>query len=871
MSFVQIESYLKDPLVLGIAAASIVLVIIIILLLARRSRHKQKHDAARREQLMAVERERQFAAAAEQVPFRTDATEVANEIAGLFREYLSASVLAVYAGREGEDELSNILEQSAITGQLDAARAQSLPEAVPAAMLSERGRPHIATLSPSSGQRQVNTSPLDQQTEQAGQSESASVEQTSPEQPAVMLIPWRGPLLWRGMIVTAPSHNVTVETVSRFQDPIARLTDRIAVALEFESERAELFALDERATRGASFARALFTSLEEAQPLASIAREVARLLSADSAALWRVEPNSSMVRMVAAYGLKSAEFLPLPVGQGLAGSIIQTGESISLTDAPADPRCIFPREARESGIVSYLGEAIVANDKTIGVVEAHTSEPRKWSEGDERSLKSAASMIAEVFRTSDTRGNRLRVESAYLGLSEALQRLRSPDEVMEAAVEVLGHSLGVSRAMIVELDDQGKPQPVRFEYRIAATSALGASFKESAFEKLVSSPAEIVAINDSREGSLVGPEVVGTLQILSEMAVPVRLEGTTRAVIYLNQCDRVREWHHEEMEFADRVSRQLSLSLSNVRSLDSAVNDAQAARDEMRRAGEVATRAQSVINVMPEMIVGLDREGRLTFFNPAARDRLGLKMENIGQMVEMIEAFNTADETVWHRIASSDGVLRLDSQLAKSASGEDERGPRVSISSAPIRNNKGEVTGHLAVITDISHAGEAPAASTIKELERRLAEMERELNEARAAENQARAMLAKASAAEAKARAEADVLRRSDAEVRQEMERLREDQARAQASARQLLDINRLKSEFLVNAGREMEASLQSVLGFAELLEQGSYGSLSPDQHEAVRNLYVWARRMKGDIDTLIEYGSTRSRRLEEGGEGRAE
>src|SRR5207253_3867752 len=119
---------------------------------------------------------------------------------------------------------------------------------------------------------------------------------------------------------------------------------------------------------------------------------------------------------------------------------------------------------------------------------------------------------------------------------------------------------------------------------------------------------------------------------------------------------------------------------------------------------------------------------------------------------------------------------------------------------------------------------------------------------------------------EAKARAEADVTRRTEAETRKQLEASVEAQKQARGSAQQLLEINRLKSEFIVNAGHEIEASLQSVLGLAELLENGSYGSLTSDQREAVRGIYAWARRIKSDVDWLVEYGSTRSRRLETSG-----
>jgi len=75
-----------------------------------------------------------------------------------------------------------------------------------------------------------------------------------------------------------------------------------------------------------------------------------------------------------------------------------------------------------------------------------------------------------------------------------------------------------------------------------------------------------------------------------------------------------------------------------------------------------------------------------------------------------------------------------------------------------------------------------------------------------------------------------------------------------------------LKSEFIVNAGHEIEASLQSVLGLSELLDRGAFGDLTREQKETVQSVYSWAQRIKSDVDWLIEYGSTRSRRLESPG-----
>jgi len=754
-----------------VGAAVIVALAVGVLLFLRWRSRKQVDDARVREELAAMEREAEFSSAVDQTPHSRTGAEAATNIAALLQDFLWLPVLAVYAGREGDANLTNILPAT-VGGLIDAAPSPSLPSSLESSLAKLYARPSTArldTLAGKSFQQASSVPTVESGVESTESSETPASEAPDPivaetaEQPVaelqgiassslsdaardVIVLPWRGPFDWTGLIVTSAPAGVPLDTLERYREPLARLTGRVGAALEIESEAAKLGSLQERVSRTVEFSRSLISCQDEPAPLVSISREVARLVGADSAALWRVERGAAMIRMVASHGLRSAEFLPLPVGQGLAGTVAESGEVLAIEDAPGDPRCIFPREARESGIASYAGAAVKSDGIVIAVIEAHNANQHVWTGDQQRSLEAAASIIAELVKSTDARGDRLKVESAYLGLSEALQRLHARDEVLEAVVEVLGHALGVSRAVIVELGEQGTVQPVKQEYRLESVkSALGATFAGSLVDRVNAAEAEPIAIDDSREQSLAGAEVAGQYQILSELALPVRVEGTTCAIVYLHQSDRLREWQADEIEFADRVARQLGLSLTNVRAFETASAETEAAREKVRQARETAEGAE--------------------------------------------------------------------------------------------------------------------------ELRRRIGNLEREVSSALSAENQARTMLAHASALEGKARAETDMARRSEAEARQESERLAADCVRAQTASQQLLEINRLKSEFIVNAGREMDASLQSVLGLAEMLEQGAYGHLDPEQLEAVRGIYNWGRRVKSDVDWLIEYGSARTRKLEQSGE----
>lgn len=797
---------------LGSSSTIVIAVIVLVMavglmlfLFARSSMQRRESEAHMRDQMLEMERVAQFAAAAERVPISRRPFEVARQIASLLRDHISISVLAIYAGNSASQTLSDAMASS---DSDDAHRSDSsLPASIPASLVAEHQRPAMVRqsifwpLSPSDfdapkaqppspaqdavpaevrtvaeafvaeegyvenqlktavvGSPLVETVPGLEQNNGAGQFDQLNswVENAGyPSQPRsdenVMILPWRGPFEWNGLIV-ASTRSMTPESVERHRDTVNGLTDKLAVALECELSDSQTEVNSERASRTADFSRAVISCLEHQTPLDSIVREAANLLGSDSAALWRVDESGGMVRMVALHGLES-EFLPLPLGQGLAGNVAQTGEVLAIEDAPSDSRCIFPREARESGVVSYLGAPLVADDKMLGVIEVHSAERRSWTRPERLALESAAKIISEFVKSTDSKGSRLRVESAYLGLSESLQRLRSAEEVKEAVVEVLGAALGASRVMIVELKDN-QPAPVSHEYhQPAVKSAKGTTFGSSLVTGITESKGtEPITISNSSEQSLAGKDIATELELQSELAARVVMDGKIHSIVYVHQCDRKREWDHEEIEFAERVAQQLALSLTNIRVLDSAYGDARQAKADARQAQADAQRAAEI--------------GR-----------------------------------------------------------------------------------------------EAPAR--IQELERKLSAVEQSLTQSRTAEEQARVMLSQTTGLESKARAEADVSRRVETEVRQQLQRLQEEHKQAQGSARQLLEINRLKSEFIVNAGHEMEASLQSVLGLAELLERGSYGMLTPEQKEAVHGIYTWARRLKNDIDWLVEYGSARSRRLE--------
>src|ERR1041385_4339034 len=101
MSGESTQSLLNNPTAIAIAVlAGLILIALVIFFILRSRRGKGKNEGRIQSELVEMERENQFAAAAEQMPYFKDAGAAARETAILFREYLSMPILAIYAGRE---------------------------------------------------------------------------------------------------------------------------------------------------------------------------------------------------------------------------------------------------------------------------------------------------------------------------------------------------------------------------------------------------------------------------------------------------------------------------------------------------------------------------------------------------------------------------------------------------------------------------------------------------------------------------------------------------------------------------------------------------------------------------------------------------
>ncbi len=70
---------------------------------------------------------------------------------------------------------------------------------------------------------------------------------------------------------------------------------------------------------------------------------------------------------------------PIPVGEGISGRVVETGQPITVHDVCTDPRYQNPELARAEGLASMLSVPLIVHDKVIGVLNCFTATPREFT------------------------------------------------------------------------------------------------------------------------------------------------------------------------------------------------------------------------------------------------------------------------------------------------------------------------------------------------------------------------------------------------------------------------------------------------------------------------------------------------------------
>jgi PAS domain S-box-containing protein len=499
------------------------------------------------------------------------------------------------------------------------------------------------------------------------------------------------------------------------------------------------------------------------------------------------------------------------------------GTPYPLEECPIDRA--FPQNMRESG-----EEVFVRPDGTFYPV-AFTASP----------IVEDGRPVGTIIEVRDvTEEKRVEHRQAFLAeLSQALQRITDPGDAMATAARMLGEHLEVDRCAYAEVEGDEDHFTVTGDYVRGDTASIVGRYAMSSFgaevlrrmrENLPYVVDDVLADPQVTEADLAA---YAQTQIRAVICMPLHKGGRFVAAMAVHQRTP-RHWLPEDVELARTVAQRCWESMERARALRelqeserllrTALAEAEGARDRAERLQALTAalaRARTLDDVadvvVADMVVALGaRTGALAGRAPdgGALELLrtigfpepveaGVRRQPLDLRSPLTECFRT-QAPVW--IERRDGPAGLDRRFPPIAPVWDALGV-ASAAFVPL-------VAAAETVGVISFAFDAPREFAPEE----------------------RAFL---------------LALGRQAALAVERARLFEAEQTARAEAERA---NRAKSEFLAVMSHELRTPLNAIGGYAELMEMGIRGPITPLQREDLHRIQQSQRHLLGLINEVLNY-----------------
>lgn len=141
--------------------------------------------------------------------------------------------------------------------------------------------------------------------------------------------------------------------------------------------------------------------------LKTVAQSVTELMEVKAAAI-RLIDREGELRVVAGHNL-SAGYLdkgPIVLERSPVDKAALSGELVYVSDMVADPRTLYPGEAKQEGLCSMLCAGMIYRGKPVGVIRIYTAEPRRFTGAEGSLLRGVAQLAAGAIRNAQLDGER---------------------------------------------------------------------------------------------------------------------------------------------------------------------------------------------------------------------------------------------------------------------------------------------------------------------------------------------------------------------------------------------------------------------------------------------------------------------------------
>ena len=312
--------------------------------------------------------------------------------------------------------------------------------------------------------------------------------------------------------------------------------------------------------------QAIISSLELADVLNLLAREIVEQLQVDAVSVLLFNPHTQTLDFAARQGFdtNALKFTNLPLGQGLAGQAALSRKIVHSTDFAAIPT--LAKTIEHEKFVIYYGLPLIANDTLHGVIEIFHRSPLSpdpdWLTFLETLADQAAISIDNAHLLQRTRQN-LKEANALYRINQDLISSVDPYHLMKNVVELLKDSFGYYHVQIFVAESSTGDFVVR-----AASGEIGQKIQEQGGYRL-SAGEGIVGFTAETDKPFFTNDVDSSISFVrspflpetkSQLAVPIKIGREFLGLIDVQQ-DATAILTEHDLQLVSSVADQLAVAL----------------------------------------------------------------------------------------------------------------------------------------------------------------------------------------------------------------------------------------------------------------------------------------------------------------------
>ena len=416
-------------------------------------------------------------------------------------------------------------------------------------------------------------------------------------------------------LVSGTPVDIPASSVSEVHEVVRAMTAAGLERKRMEDHTAELLRETQRARRSAE-------SLAEVERLISsesldlgrlgsaIVESIVRLCDARAAALFRVEPGSGDLQMLAAAGVSMRFNRRLPRGTEIAGLAVRDRQPVWTTDVLNDPRITLDPElqAQIELSLSYravLAVPLVARDRVIGALSVGDRAGRLFREEEitlvQRFSAQAAVAMENAGLYREAR-ERLRHTETLVSISHDISSTLDFAELLRRTTRAMTHVLGADFGGAWRLNPEGDRFVPVAGYRIpgdvrAGLMATSLSAQAELADVAAGLTEALYSTDSEHDPRLAGYVWMQVLPHKSVVLVPARLRGHTLGGVFVAWAQERHEFTEEERRLVDGIAQTAAVGLANVE-LSEERAQYEARLETLLRTGQELTRIQPVETVL---------------------------------------------------------------------------------------------------------------------------------------------------------------------------------------------------------------------------------------------------------------------------------